>query len=55
MDLMRRAGRELRAVLRAETPAHRRYRDHLSVIVVVTIGVDLDAKPRDKGPDRENY
>ena len=38
---MRRAGGELRAVLRAETPTHRRYRDHLSVIVVATIGVDL--------------
>jgi hypothetical protein len=41
MDLMRRTGRELRAVFRAETPTHRRYRDHLTVIVVVTIGVDL--------------
>jgi hypothetical protein len=41
MDLMRRAGRELRAVFRAETPTHRRYRDHLTAIVVVTIGVDL--------------
>jgi hypothetical protein len=41
MDLMRRAGRELRAVFRAETPTHRRYRDHLTAILVVTIGVDL--------------
>ena len=41
MDLMRRACRELRAVLRAETPTHRRYRDHLTIIVVVTIAVDL--------------
>ena len=41
MDLMRRTGRELRAVLRAETPTHRRYRDHLTVIVAATIGVDL--------------
>jgi hypothetical protein len=41
MDLMRRTGREFRAVFRAESPAHRRYRDHLTVIVVVTIGVDL--------------
>jgi hypothetical protein len=41
MDLMRRTGRELRAVLRAETPTHRRYRDHLIVIALVTIGVDL--------------
>jgi hypothetical protein len=41
MDLMRRTGRELRAVFRAETPTHHRYRDHLTVIVVVTIIVDL--------------
>ena len=41
MNLMRRPGRELRAVFRAETPTHRRYRDHLTMIVVVTIGVDL--------------
>ncbi|HEX4308287.1 MAG TPA: hypothetical protein VHZ54_19790 [Solirubrobacterales bacterium] len=38
---MRRSARELRAVLRAETPTHRRYRDHLTVIVVATIGIDL--------------
>jgi hypothetical protein len=41
MNLMRRTCRELGAVLRAETPTHRRYRDHLTMIVVVTIGVDL--------------
>jgi hypothetical protein len=41
MGLMRRTGRELRAVFRAETPTHRRYRDHLTIITVVTIGVDL--------------
>jgi hypothetical protein len=41
MDLMRRTARELRAIFNAETPTHRRYRDHLTVIVVVTIGVDL--------------
>jgi hypothetical protein len=41
MGLPRRTGRELRAVLRAETPTHRRYRDHLTVIVAATIGVDL--------------
>jgi hypothetical protein len=41
MGLMRRTGRELRAVFRAETPTHRRYRDHLTIIAVVTIGVDL--------------
>jgi hypothetical protein len=41
MGLMRRTGRELRAVFRAETPTHSRYRDHLTIIAVVTIGVDL--------------
>jgi hypothetical protein len=41
MGLMRRSGRELRAVLRAETPTHRRYRDHLIVILVATIAIDL--------------
>lgn len=41
MGLMRRSGREVRGVLRAETPTHRRYREHLTVIVVATIGVDL--------------
>jgi hypothetical protein len=39
--LLRRTGRELRAVFRGKTPTHRRYRDHLTVIVVATIGVDL--------------
>jgi hypothetical protein len=41
MGLMGRAAAELRAVLRGETPTHRRYRDHLTVIVVATLGVDL--------------
>jgi phosphatidylserine/phosphatidylglycerophosphate/cardiolipin synthase-like enzyme len=41
MGLMARSGRELRAILRAETPTHRRFRDHLTVIVIATIGVDL--------------
>jgi hypothetical protein len=41
MDLMRRTGREFRAIFRAETPTHRRYRDHLTAILVVTIGVDV--------------
>ena len=41
MELMRRSARELRAVLRAETPTHRRYRDHLTVIAVATLGTDL--------------
>ena len=38
---MRRTGMEFRAIFRAETPTHRRYRDHLTVILVVTIGVDV--------------
>src|SRR5476649_2316817 len=33
--------RELRDVLRAATPTHRRLRDHLVTIIVVTVGVDL--------------
>jgi hypothetical protein len=41
MDLMRRTGREFRAIFRAETPTHRRYRDHLTMIVVLTVAVDL--------------
>lgn len=41
MQLMRSAGSELRAVFRAETPTHRRYRDHLTVIVLATVGIDL--------------
>lgn len=28
-------------MFRAETPTHRRFRDHLTVIVLATIGVDL--------------
>jgi hypothetical protein len=35
------AWREAEAVLRASTPTHRRYRDHLTVIALVTVGVDL--------------
>jgi hypothetical protein len=34
-------GREFRDVLRAATPTHRRLRDHLVTITVVTVGVDL--------------
>ena len=33
--------RELRDVLRAATPTHRRLRDHLVTITIVTVGVDL--------------
>ena len=35
------AARELRDVLRAATPTHRRLRDHLTVVLVATVGVDL--------------
>jgi hypothetical protein len=38
---MRRSGRELRAIFRGDTPTHRRYRDHLTVIVLATVGVDV--------------
>ncbi len=41
MRALRNAGREVRAILRAETPTHRRFRDHLTVIVLATVGVDL--------------
>ncbi|MEA2157402.1 MAG: hypothetical protein QOE11_3542 [Solirubrobacteraceae bacterium] len=33
--------RELRAVVTAATPTHRRLREHLSTIVVATVGVDV--------------
>lgn len=35
------AAREVRSVLRAATPTHRRLRDHLVTIVVATVGIDL--------------
>ena len=35
------AARELRDVLRAATPTHRRLRDHLATIAIATLGVDL--------------
>jgi hypothetical protein len=38
---MRRAAREVYDVARAATDTHRRLRDHLSAIVIATIGVDL--------------
>jgi hypothetical protein len=40
-DVFRRTARELRGIVRAETPAHGRLRDHLVVLAVVTVGVDL--------------
>ena len=41
LTILKRAARELRDVLRAATPTHRRLRDHLVTIAVVTVGVDL--------------
>jgi hypothetical protein len=35
------AARDFRDVLRAVTPTHRRLRDHLTTILVLTVGVDL--------------
>jgi hypothetical protein len=35
------AAREVRDVVRAASPTHRRLRDHLTVVVIVTVGVDL--------------
>jgi hypothetical protein len=35
------ATRELRDVVRAATPTHRRLRDHLVTIVLATVGIDL--------------
>lgn len=35
------AARELRDVLRAATPTHRRLRDHLTTIVLATLGIDV--------------
>jgi hypothetical protein len=39
--ILARAARELRDVLRGATATHRRLRDHLVTIAVVTAGVDL--------------
>jgi hypothetical protein len=39
--VLRRAAREAYAVARASTPTHRRLRDHLTVVAVATVGVDL--------------
>ena len=41
LRVLRSAGREFRDVLRAATATHRRLRDHLVTITVVTVGVDL--------------
>jgi hypothetical protein len=35
------AARELRDVLRGATPTHLRFRDHLTVVLLVTVGVDV--------------
>ncbi len=39
--VLRETGREVRAVLRAETPTHSRLRDRLAAVALVTVGVDL--------------
>jgi hypothetical protein len=41
LEIMTSAGRELRDVLGAATPTHRRLRGHLLVILVATVGFDL--------------
>jgi hypothetical protein len=41
LTILARAARELRDVLRGATATHRRLRDHLVTIAVVTVGVDL--------------
>jgi len=33
--------REVRDVLRAATPTHRRFREHLTTLLVATVGIDL--------------
>jgi hypothetical protein len=41
LDVLRSSGGEVRDVLRAATPTHRRLRDHLLTVAVATLGVDL--------------
>jgi hypothetical protein len=41
LEVLRSSGREVRDVLRAATPTHRRLRDHLLTIAVATAGIDL--------------
>jgi len=41
LRVLRSAAGEFRDVLRAATPTHRRLRDHLVTIIVVTVGIDL--------------
>ena len=41
VDVIRNAGREVRAVARAETPTHGRLRDSFVAIAIATIGVNL--------------
>ncbi len=40
-NVLRNAAREVYAVARATTTTHRRHRDHLTVVAVATVGVDL--------------
>jgi hypothetical protein len=41
LEVLGSSGREVRDVLRAATPTHRRLRDHLLTIAVATAGIDL--------------
>lgn len=40
-EVLASAARELRDVVRATTPTHRRLRDHLVTIITATVGIDL--------------
>lgn len=40
-EVLRSSGGEVRDVLRAASPTHRRLRDHLLTIAVATVGIDL--------------
>jgi hypothetical protein len=41
LEVLGSSGREVRDVLRAATPTHRRLRDYLLTIAVATVGIDL--------------
>jgi hypothetical protein len=40
IEALRSHGRELGDVLRAATPTHRRFREHLTTIMIVTVAID---------------
>jgi hypothetical protein len=40
-DALRSAGREVSAIARAGTPTHAKLRDRLTVLLIVTVGIDL--------------